>query len=104
MSKFWSPFVKQLVPYVAGEQPKMNRLVKLNTNENPYGPSPKALAAMQTQINDDLRLYPDPNGEVLKQAIADYYHISPAQIFVGNASDDVLAHACHAFFQQDKPR
>lgn len=103
MSKFWSPFVKQLVPYVAGEQPKMNRLVKLNTNENPYGPSPKALAAMQAQINDDLRLYPDPNGEVLKQAIADYYHISPAQIFVGNGSDEVLAHAYHAFFQQGKP-
>lgn len=103
MSKFWSPFVKQLVPYVAGEQPKMNRLVKLNTNENPYGPSPKALAAMQAQINDDLRLYPDPNGEVLKQAIADYYQISAEQVFVGNGSDEVLAHAYHAFFQQDKP-
>ena len=103
MSKFWSPFVKQLVPYVAGEQPKMNRLVKLNTNENPYGPSPKALAAMQAQINDDLRLYPDPNGEVLKQAIADYYQISAEQVFVGNGSDEVLAHAYHAFFQQGKP-
>lgn len=103
MSKFWSPFVKQLVPYVAGEQPKMNRLVKLNTNENPYGPSPKALAAMQAQINDDLRLYPDPNGEVLKQAIADYYQVSPKQVFVGNGSDEVLAHAYHAFFQQGKP-
>jgi len=103
VSKFWSPFVKQLVPYVAGEQPKMNRLVKLNTNENPYGPSPKALAAMQAQINDDLRLYPDPNGEVLKQAIADYYQVSPKQVFVGNGSDEVLAHAYHAFFQQDKP-
>ena len=60
MSKFWSPFVHNLVPYVPGEQPKMTRLVKLNTNENPYGPSPKALAAMREQISDDLRLYPDP--------------------------------------------
>lgn len=103
MSKFWSPFVKQLVPYVPGEQPKMTRLVKLNTNENPYGPSPKALAAMQAQVNDDLRLYPDPNADVLKQAIAEYYQLSPEQVFVGNGSDEVLAHAYHAFFQQGKP-
>ena len=67
MSKFWSPFVKDLVPYVPGEQPKLAKLVKLNTNENPYGPSPKALAAMQTELNDNLRLYPDPNSDLLKQ-------------------------------------
>ena len=63
MSKFWSPFVKELVPYVPGEQPKLANLVKLNTNENPYGPSPKAIAAMQAELADSLRLYPDPNGE-----------------------------------------
>lgn len=103
MSKFWSPFVQHLVPYVAGEQPKLSRLVKLNTNENPYGPSPKALAAMQAQINDDLRLYPDPNCEELKQAVAEYYQVSTEQVFVGNGSDEVLAHAYHAFFQQNKP-
>lgn len=103
MSKFWSPFVKNLVPYVPGEQPKLARLVKLNTNENPYGPSPKALAAMQAELNDNLRLYPDPNGERLKQAVAGYYGVSPAQVFVGNGSDEVLAHAFHGLFQHGRP-
>ena len=103
MSKFWSPFVKDLVPYVPGEQPKRSKLVKLNTNENPYGPSPKAMAAMQAELNDNLRLYPDPNGERLKQAVADYYGVSTAQVFVGNGSDEVLAHAFHGLFQHGKP-
>jgi len=103
MSKFWSPFVKDLVPYVPGEQPKLSKLVKLNTNENPYGPSPKAIAAMQAELNDNLRLYPDPNGERLKQAVADYYGVSTAQVFVGNGSDEVLAHAFHGLFQHGKP-
>ena len=103
MSKFWSPFVKDLVPYVPGEQPKLAKLVKLNTNENPYGPSPKALAAMQTELGDSLRLYPDPNSDRLKQAVADYYGVSTAQVFVGNGSDEVLAHAFHGLFQNGKP-
>ena len=103
MSKFWSPFVKDLVPYVPGEQPKLAKLVKLNTNENPYGPSPKALAAMQAQLNDDLRLYPDPNSDLLKQAVADYYGVETAQVFVGNGSDEVLAHAFHGLFQHGQP-
>lgn len=103
MSKFWSPFVKDLVPYVPGEQPKLSKLVKLNTNENPYGPSPKAISAMQAELNDSLRLYPDPNGERLKQAVADYYGVSTAQVFVGNGSDEVLAHAFHGLFQHGKP-
>ncbi|MBU0810867.1 MULTISPECIES: histidinol-phosphate transaminase [Pseudomonadaceae] len=103
MSKFWSPFVKALVPYVPGEQPKLTNLVKLNTNENPYGPSPKALAAMQAELNDNLRLYPDPNGERLKRAVADYYHVRPEQVFVGNGSDEVLAHVFHGLFQHGKP-
>ncbi|MBU2283868.1 MAG: histidinol-phosphate transaminase, partial [Gammaproteobacteria bacterium] len=103
MSKFWSPFVKALVPYVPGEQPKLTNLVKLNTNENPYGPSPKALAAMQAELNDNLRLYPDPNGERLKRAVADYYHVRPDQVFVGNGSDEVLAHVFHGLFQHGKP-
>lgn len=103
MSKFWSPFVKDLVPYVPGEQPKLSKLVKLNTNENPYGPSPKALAAMQAEVNDALRLYPDPNGERLKQAVADYYGVQLNQVFVGNGSDEVLAHAFHGLFQHGKP-
>ncbi|HBX54298.1 histidinol-phosphate transaminase [Pseudomonas sp. UBA2684] len=103
MSKFWSPFVKDLVPYVPGEQPKLAKLVKLNTNENPYGPSPKALAAMQAELNDNLRLYPDPNSDRLKQAVADYYGVQTAQVFVGNGSDEVLAHAFHGLFQHGQP-
>ncbi|UUY10407.1 histidinol-phosphate transaminase [Pseudomonas sp. J452] len=103
MSKFWSPFVKDLVPYVPGEQPKLAKLVKLNTNENPYGPSPKAIAAMQAELGDSLRLYPDPNSDRLKQAVADYYGVSTAQVFVGNGSDEVLAHAFHGLFQHGRP-
>jgi histidinol-phosphate aminotransferase len=103
MSKFWSPFVKDLVPYVPGEQPKLAKLVKLNTNENPYGPSPKAIAAMQAELGDNLRLYPDPNSDRLKQSVADYYGVQTAQVFVGNGSDEVLAHAFHGLFQHGQP-
>ncbi|WP_413044250.1 histidinol-phosphate transaminase [Pseudomonas sp. YJ42] len=103
MSKFWSSFVKELVPYVPGEQPKLPNLVKLNTNENPYGPSPKAIKAMQAEVSDSLRLYPDPNGDRLKHAVADYYNVQPGQVFVGNGSDEVLAHAFHGLFQHGKP-
>ncbi|MFS2122536.1 histidinol-phosphate transaminase [Pseudomonas sp. Pseusp97] len=103
MSKFWSPFVKDLVPYVPGEQPKLARLVKLNTNENPYGPSPKVVAAIQAELNDTLRLYPDPNADRLKQTIAEYHGVKTSQVFVGNGSDEVLAHAFHALFQHGKP-
>lgn len=103
MSKFWSPFVKDLVPYVPGEQPKLTKLVKLNTNENPYGPSPKALAAMQAELNDNLRLYPDPNSDLLKQAVAKYYGIDAGKVFLGNGSDEVLAHIFHGLFQHDLP-
>lgn len=103
MSKFWSPFVKDLVPYVPGEQPKLAKLVKLNTNENPYGPSPKAVAAMQAEVGDNLRLYPDPNSDRLKHAVADYYGVQPGQVFVGNGSDEVLAHAFYGLFQHGKP-
>ncbi|MDN6857913.1 histidinol-phosphate transaminase [Pseudomonas sp. CAN2814] len=103
MSKFWSPFVKELVPYVPGEQPKLAKLVKLNTNENPYGPSPKVVAAIQAELNDTLRLYPDPNADRLKQTIAEYHGVKTSQVFVGNGSDEVLAHAFHALFQHGKP-
>lgn len=103
MSKFWSPFVKNLVPYVPGEQPKLTKLVKLNTNENPYGPSPKALAAMQAELNENLRLYPDPNSDLLKQAVAKYYGINASKVFLGNGSDEVLAHIFHGLFQHDLP-
>ncbi len=103
MSKFWSPFVRDLVPYVPGEQPKLTKLVKLNTNENPYGPSPKAIEAMRAEVNDNLRLYPDPNSDLLKQAVARYYGVEANRVFLGNGSDEVLAHAYNAFFKHDKP-
>jgi histidinol-phosphate aminotransferase len=103
MSKFWSSFVRDLVPYVPGEQPKLTKLVKLNTNENPYGPSPKAIEAMRAEVNDNLRLYPDPNSDLLKQAVASYYGVEPGRVFLGNGSDEVLAHAYNAFFKHDLP-
>ncbi|MGY2290516.1 histidinol-phosphate transaminase [Pseudomonas sp. SDO528_S397] len=103
MSKFWSPFVKNLVPYVPGEQPKLTKLVKLNTNENPYGPSPKALEAMRAELTDDLRLYSDPNSDRLKQAVAKYYAVDANKVFLGNGSDEVLAHIFHGLLQHDLP-
>tara|TARA_R110001592_G_scaffold288331_4_gene557354 strand:+ start:11989 stop:13044 length:1056 start_codon:yes stop_codon:yes gene_type:complete len=102
MSQFWSPIVHKLTPYVPGEQPKVSNLIKLNTNENPYGPSPKALNALRAQADDRLRLYPDPNASDLKQAIAKYHHIKTEQVFVGNGSDEVLAHAFLGLLKQDK--
>ena len=103
MSRFWSPFVKDLVPYVPGEQPRLDNLIKLNTNENPYGPSPKVLDAIRGQLDDSLRLYPAPNADELKDAIAAYYGVTTAQVFVGNGSDEVLAHIFNALFQHGKP-
>ncbi|MEH6565727.1 MAG: histidinol-phosphate transaminase [Halopseudomonas sp.] len=103
MSRFWSPFVKSLVPYVPGEQPKVENLVKLNTNENPFGPSPKVIAAIQAELNDSLRLYPAPNADALKAGIARYHGVTSAQVFVGNGSDEVLAHIFHGLFQHDLP-
>ncbi len=103
MSKFWSPLVKDLVPYVPGEQPKMANLVKLNTNENPFGPSPKVIEAIQAELNDGLRLYPDPEGESLRETLAAYHKIKPEQIFLGNGSDEVLAHIFFGLFQHGEP-
>ena len=103
MSRFWSPVVQTLTPYVPGEQPQMQRLVKLNTNESPYGPSPKALAAIEGQNTADLRLYPDPEGAALKQAIAKLHGLDANQVFVGNGSDEVLAHVFAGLLKQSKP-
>ncbi|MBI3148113.1 MAG: histidinol-phosphate transaminase [Betaproteobacteria bacterium] len=103
MSRYWSPLVHRLTPYVPGEQPKLARLVKLNTNENPYGPSPRVLEALRAEVADTLRLYPDPNAERLKAAIAARYGRTPNEVFVGNGSDEVLAHAFMAFFRQKQP-
>lgn len=103
MSKYWSDVVHTLTPYVPGEQPKMENLVKLNTNENPYGPSPKVLEALKKEAADSLRLYPDPNSDALRNAIAENFGLTPAQVFVGNGSDEVLAHVFHALLKHDAP-
>lgn len=103
MSKFWSDIVHKLTPYVPGEQPKLTNLVKLNTNENPYGPSPRVIEALKAEAADSLRLYPDPNSDALKAAIAHTYHLKPDQVFVGNGSDEVLAHVFQALLKHDKP-
>lgn len=98
MSRFWSDHVADLVPYTPGEQPKVADLLKLNTNENPYGPSPQAIKAMKGALDDRLRLYPDPEAAALCSAIAVRYKLQPDQVFVGNGSDEVLAHIFHGLF------
>ncbi|HKM15080.1 MAG TPA: histidinol-phosphate transaminase [Marinospirillum sp.] len=103
MSRFWSPLVHQLTPYVPGEQPKIPNLIKLNTNENPYGPSPKVFEAIRQAADDTLRLYPDPQAHDLKQALANYINLPTDHIFVGNGSDEVLAIAFQALLKQQKP-
>lgn len=102
MSRFWSAVVHGLTPYVPGEQPKLDNLVKLNTNEHPYGPSPRALEAIRAATGDSLRLYPDPNADALKAALAKRHGVQPQQIFVGNGSDEVLAHAFMALLKHDR--
>ena len=103
MSKFWSDIVNTLTPYVPGEQPKLKNLIKLNTNENPYPPSPKVLDALKAEAAETLRLYPDPNSDKLKAAIASYYGLQANQVFVGNGSDEILAHVFQALLKHDKP-
>ena len=103
MSQYWSDIVNNLTPYSPGEQPKVDHLVKLNTNENPYGPSPKVLDAIRAATHDSLRKYPDPSATVLKQSIADYYKLDLDQVFVGNSSDEVLAHTFRGLLKHDKP-
>jgi histidinol-phosphate aminotransferase len=103
MSRFWSPVVGTLSPYVPGEQPKLQNLVKLNTNEHPYGPSPKVIEAIRAASDDTLKLYPDPSSDQLRQAIATAVGVQANQVFVGNGSDEVLAHAFLALLKHDKP-
>ena len=92
MSSYWSDFVKDLDPYSPGEQPQISNITKLNTNENPYGPSPAVITAISEAADDRLRLYPPPEADQLKCKIAEYFQLSATQIFVGNGSDEVLAH------------
>ena len=103
MSRFWSDVVKGLTPYVPGEQPRLANLVKLNTNENPYGPSPHVLQAIREATGESLKLYPDPNAEQLKLAIAGYHGIEARNVFVGNGSDEVLAHVFLGLLKHARP-
>jgi len=103
MSRYWSPLVRQLTPYTPGEQPKIEGLIKLNTNESPYPPPPQVRACLTPETVEKLRLYPDPNSSALKHSVADYYGLCPGQVFVGNGSDEVLAFAFMAFFKQSLP-
>src|SRR5213592_3890621 len=103
MSRFWSSLTHELSPYVPGEQPRIADLVKLNTNENPFAPSPRALEAIRGEAADTLRLYPDPQASALRAALATYHEVRPEQVFVGNGSDEVLAHAFAALLKHDAP-
>jgi histidinol-phosphate aminotransferase len=102
MNPFWSQTARELSPYVPGEQPRIANLVKLNTNESPFGPSPLALQAMRAAA-DSLQLYPDPEARELCQALATHHGVRPEQVFVGNGSDEVLAHAFVALLKQPRP-
>ncbi|MCI3204717.1 MULTISPECIES: histidinol-phosphate transaminase [Pandoraea] len=106
MSQFWSAGVADLTPYVPGEQPQMQRLIKLNTNENPYGPSPRVVAAIREALGADadaLKLYPDPDARRFKQAIATRFGLDVANVHVGNGSDEVLANVFQGLLKHDKP-
>ncbi|SFG63336.1 histidinol-phosphate transaminase [Sporolactobacillus nakayamae] len=103
MSNYWNPFVQKLDPYVPGEQPKDKKYVKLNTNENPYPPSPKVTAAIKEAVNDQLRLYPDPNCDELRKKIAEHFEVKPSEVFIGNGSDEVLAFSFMTFFSAENP-
>lgn len=102
MSRFWSPALHDLTPYTPGEQPRQ-RLVKLNTNENPYAPAPGVRNLLDHFDTQQLRLYPDPESSALRQTLADIYQVPLECIFVGNGSDEVLALAFAAFFRQPEP-
>ncbi|WP_027966013.1 histidinol-phosphate transaminase [Halomonas halocynthiae] len=97
MSRFWSPNVHSLTPYVPGEQPR-EQLIKLNTNENPYSPAPGVGSILRDFRTDHLRLYPDPSSHELREALARTFGVEVEQVFVGNGSDEVLAFAFQAFF------
>ena len=99
----WEANVRKVVPYVPGEQPKAEKLIKLNTNECPYPPSPKVMEALQKLSANEMRLYPDPAVSELRQALADYYKVKVEQVFVGVGSDDVIANAFMTFFNSEKP-
>jgi histidinol-phosphate aminotransferase len=93
------PLIEQIEPYIPGEQPRIKGLIKLNTNENPYGPSPKVLAAIKAATDDRLRLYPNPTAQALRERLAKLHGCKPDNILVGNGSDEILALASRAFVE-----
>ena len=99
----WESNVRRVEPYVPGEQPKENDIIKLNTNENPYPPSPNAVKALEHFDTNKMRLYPDPDSQILVEALAETYGLKSSQVFVGVGSDDVLSMAFMTFFNSDKP-
>lgn len=99
----WESNVRRVEPYVPGEQPKENDIIKLNTNENPYPPSPNAVKALEHFDTNKMRLYPDPDSQILVEALAERYGLKSSQVFVGVGSDDVLSMAFMTFFNSDKP-
>src|SRR5437667_431252 len=103
MNRFWSQIARELSPYVPGEQPRIANLVKLNTNESPFGPSPRALEAMRAAAADTLRLYPDPEATELREALAAHHVVEPEQVYVGNGAEGVLADAVGVLFNQATP-
>jgi histidinol-phosphate aminotransferase len=103
MSKYWNSLVHKLEPYIPGEQPKDKKYIKLNTNENPYPPSPKVIDAISTANNETLKLYPDPNCDELRATVANYFNIQSDEVFIGNGSDEVLAFSFMTFFESTKP-
>ena len=103
MKELWSKRVRDMIPYVPGEQPKERKFIKLNTNENPYPPSPAALQAAQRAADEVLRLYPDPQCEALRQTIAQHNGLTAHQVFCGNGSDEILSFAFQAFFDKENP-
>lgn len=103
MSREWTKNLRNIEPYVPGEQSKDKNIVKINANENPYPPSPKAAKVLKNFDTNKLRFYPSANSTKLKEAIAKYYKVDVSNVFVGNGSDDVLAVAFQSFFNSDKP-
>lgn len=99
----WEKNVRKVTPYTPGEQPKVDNVVKLNTNESPYPPSPMVEKVLKDMNKDHLRLYPDPDASELVETIADYYQVNSSQVFVGVGSDDVLGMAFLTFFNSEKP-
>lgn len=100
INRFWSNIVSNISPYIPGEQPKDKRYIKLNTNENPYPPSPKVLKAIMEETGGSLRLYPDPEASCLKDILSEHYNVESSEVFVGNGSDEILAFCFPAFFNQ----